>query len=69
MELSEQNHQIAEVFAKGSKVFNSRDRFLDWMNYPNKAFNNKTPMSLLDSKFGMDMVLDELGRIEHGVFS
>jgi len=39
------------------------------MNHPNKALNNKTPMSLLNSKFGTNMVLDELGRIEHGVFS
>ncbi|MGH7594744.1 MAG: type II RES/Xre toxin-antitoxin system antitoxin [bacterium] len=67
--VSEQILQIAEVAAKGSKVFASRDRFLAWMNHPNKALNNKTPMSLLNSKFGTDMVLDELGRIEHGVFS
>jgi len=69
MKLSEQNQQIAEVIAKGSKVFGGRDRFLAWMNHPNKALNNKTPMSLLNSKFGTNMVLDELGRIEHGVFS
>lgn len=69
IELSKQILQIAEVAAKGSKVFEGRDRFLAWMNHPNKALNNKTPMSLLNSKFGTDMVLDELGRIEHGVFS
>jgi putative toxin-antitoxin system antitoxin component (TIGR02293 family) len=67
--VSEQILQIAEVAAKGSKVFESRDRFLAWMNHPNKALSGKTPMSLLNSKFGTDMVLDELGRIEHGVFS
>jgi putative toxin-antitoxin system antitoxin component (TIGR02293 family) len=39
------------------------------MNHPNKALDKKTPMSLLNSKFGVDMVLDEIGRIEHGVFS
>lgn len=69
MELSEQNQQIAEVIAKGSRVFEGRDKFLAWMNHPNQALNNQTPMSLLDSKFGRGMVLDELGRIEHGVFS
>jgi len=67
--VSEQILQIAEVAAKGAKVFEGRDGFLTWMNHPNKALNNKTPMSLLNSKFGKDMVLDELGRIEHGVFS
>jgi len=69
MELSEQILQITEVVAKGSKVFEGRDKFLAWMNHPNKALNNKTPMSLLNSKSGTDAVLDELGRIEHGVFS
>lgn len=39
------------------------------MNQSNMALDKKTPMSLLNSKFGVDMVLDELGRIEHGVFS
>jgi putative toxin-antitoxin system antitoxin component (TIGR02293 family) len=69
MELSEQNQQIVEVIAKGSKVFEGRDKFLAWMNHPNKALNNKTPMSLLNSKSGTDIILDELGRIEHGMFS
>ena len=67
--VSEQILQIAEVAAKGSEVFEGRDKFLTWMNHPNKALDKKTPMSLLNSKFGVDMVLDELGRIEHGVFS
>ncbi len=67
--VSEQILQIAEVAAKGSEVFDSKDKFLSWMNLPNKALDNKTPMSLLKSKFGTELVLDELGRIEHGVFS
>lgn len=67
--ISEQILQIAEVAAKGSEVFEGRDKFLTWMNHPNMALAKKTPTSLLNSKFGVDMVLDELGRIEHGVFS
>ena len=67
--VSEQILQIAEVAAKGSKVFGNKDKLLLWMNHPNKALSGKTPMSLLSSKFGADVVLDELGRIEHGVLS
>jgi len=67
--VSEQILQIAEVAAKGSKVFGNKEKLLLWMNHPNKALSDKTPMSLLSSKFGVDVVLDELGRIEHGVFS
>jgi uncharacterized protein (DUF2384 family) len=39
------------------------------MQQPNVAFGNKTPLSLISSRFGTQMVLDELGRIEHGVLS
>ncbi|MDH3974276.1 MAG: DUF2384 domain-containing protein [Deltaproteobacteria bacterium] len=61
--------QIAEVSAKGTAVFQDKIKFLLWMNNPCTSFANKTPKSLLKSKFGIDMILDELGRIEHGIFS
>jgi len=67
--VSEQILQIAEVAAKATEVFEDMNKFLSWMNHPNKALANKTPTSLLSSRFGIKMVLDELGRMEHGVFS
>ena len=67
--VSEQILQIAEVAAMGAEVFEDRDKFLSWMDHPNRALADKTPLSLLNSRFGAEMVLDELGRIEHGVFS
>lgn len=67
--VSEQILHIAFVAARGTEVFGEKARFLSWMNHPNKALANKTPMSLLRSRFGVEMVLDELGRIEYGVFS
>lgn len=67
--VSEQILQLAEIAARGSEVFGDRSRFLDWMKTPSRALADKTPLSLLQSKFGAEMVLDELGRIEHGVLS
>lgn len=67
--VSEQILHIAKVAAKGSEVFQDRDKFLKWLNFPNKALANQTPISLLNSTFGADMVLEELGRIEHGLFA
>lgn len=67
--VSEQILQIAEVAAKGAEVFGEKDKFLSWMNHPNTGLGNEAPMSLLSSRFGSNMVMDELGRIEHGVFS
>ena len=67
--VSEQILQIAEVAAKGIEVFEDKDDFLSWMNQRNTALGNRKPLTLLSSRFGTEMVLDELGRIEHGVFS
>lgn len=67
--VSEQALQIAQVAARGSEVFGGRDKFLSWMKSPSPALGNRTPASLLRSRFGTEVVLDELGRIEHGVIS
>jgi putative toxin-antitoxin system antitoxin component (TIGR02293 family) len=66
--ISEQVIQIAEVVARGTEVFGNKDKFLTWINLPNAALSNKTPYSLLKSRFGTEIVIDELGRIEHGVY-
>jgi putative toxin-antitoxin system antitoxin component (TIGR02293 family) len=67
--LSEQVIQIAEVYSRGTEVFDSADDFKAWVNTENRALGNKTPIELLSSRYGAQMVLDELGKIEHGVFS
>ncbi len=67
--VSEQILQIAEVTAKGIEVFEDKDKFRAWLNHPNRALADKTPMSLINSRFGAEMVMNELGRIEHGVIS
>ena len=66
---SEQILHIAEVAARGVEVFGERDRFLAWLNQPGTALGGETPLGLLRTRFGTEMVLQELGRIEHGVFS
>lgn len=67
--ISEQILQIAEVAAKGVRVFEDKNNFLAWMKQDNVALGGKSPESLLSTRFGAQMVLDELGRIEHGVVS
>jgi putative toxin-antitoxin system antitoxin component (TIGR02293 family) len=66
---SEQILEIAEVAVRGAEVFGERGKFLSWMRSPCPALGNRTPASLLRSRFGTEVVLDELGRIEHGVIS
>ena len=67
--VSEQVLQIASVAARGVAVFEDRDHFLYWLKQPCVALGNKVPLELLNLRFGADIVLDELGRMEHGVFA
>ena len=67
--VSEQVLHIAEVIAKGTEVFKDKDKLIIWLNTPHKVFYGKTPFTMLSSHFGMDLVLEELGRIEFGVYS
>ncbi|MDA0748464.1 MAG: DUF2384 domain-containing protein [bacterium] len=67
--MSEQILQLAKVAARGVEVFEDKARFLAWLNQPSIALANETPIGLLQSRFGAQMVLDELGRMEHGVFA
>ncbi|WP_074672382.1 MbcA/ParS/Xre antitoxin family protein [Maribacter dokdonensis] len=57
------------LFNYGEKVFGDKSNFQKWLNSENKALENKTPKSLLETKEGIQRVNDELGRIEHGIFS
>ena len=67
--VSEHILQIAEVAARGTEVFGDRELFLSWLNHQSPALAHCTPHSLLASRFGAELVLDELGRMEHGVVS
>jgi len=66
---SEQILQIAEVFSRGNDVFESSENFQNWMNSENMSLGGKKPIDLLPSRYGAQMILDVIGRIEHGVFS
>lgn len=67
--VSEQVLHLAELLAKGTEVFQDKNKLIIWLNTPHKVFSGKTPFSMLGSHFGMELVLEELGRIEFGVYS
>lgn len=67
--VSEHILQIAEVVTRGTEVFGDKKLFLKWLKSTNKSLAFKTPISLLDSSYGYTLIMDELGRIEHGVYA
>lgn len=68
-EYAEKAIELARLYSRGQEVFGSMDKFQRWMKTPGHVFRNETPISLLDTSVGFDMVLKELGRIEHGIFA
>ncbi|MCJ0742484.1 type II RES/Xre toxin-antitoxin system antitoxin [Pedobacter montanisoli] len=61
--------ELARLYERGAEVLGSSTAFTDWVKTPNYAINGEIPFNLLDTSIGFDIILDLLGRIEHGVFS
>ena len=68
-DVSEKLLQVAQVFAKGTEVFDSLSSFKEWLETPNISLDGALPSKLISSRYGAEMVLDCLGRIQYGVFS
>ncbi len=68
-EQSERVIELARLFTRGSEVFGSLNSFKDWMNSTVIALGNIKPKELLDTSLGIEILQEELGRIEHGIFA
>ena len=60
---------IELLYKKGIDVFGIEENFYTWMDTKSIALGGVKPKDLLDTSFGITMVYDELGRIEHGIFA
>ena len=65
-DISEKILLIQNLYIKGSNVLGNLEAFKSWMCTANVAFNGATPKSFLDTFSGIELLLNELGRIEHG---
>lgn len=68
-EMSERILEIAQLYERGSEVFGSLDSFKHYINSENLALGNQTPKSFLDTSVGIQFLLQELGKIEHGILA
>jgi len=68
-EHAEKAIELARLYQRGTDVFGTMENFNDWMKTPNYTLNGETPLSLLDTSIGFELILQTLGRIEYGVFS
>lgn len=63
---SEKVLKIMSLFQTGESVFGSADSFRRWMDKPAYGLGNQVPFELLHTSGGIDLVMDEVIRIEYG---
>ena len=68
-EQSERVVEISRLYSRGEDVFGHLDNFKEWMGSTVMALGNIKPKTLLDTSLGIDILQNELGRIEHGIFA
>lgn len=68
-EESERVVRLARVLAEATEVLGSREKARRWLQKPSRALNGEAPLHLLDTDIGASAVLQELGRIDYGVFA
>jgi len=66
---SERMVEMARLYGRGEEVLGSMDKFREWMDTSLLPFGNKKPKAFLDTSLGIAMIMNELGRIEHGIFA
>lgn len=62
-------YRVDRVFNRTIEVLEDASAASIWIKQPNRALGGEAPLSLLDTEVGYELVLDTLGRIEHGVVS
>ncbi|PQJ11782.1 hypothetical protein CJD36_008280 [Flavipsychrobacter stenotrophus] len=68
-EQSERMIELARLYSRGEEVFGSIEAFRQWMDAVLLPLGNKKPKAFLDTSLGINMLLDEIGRIENGIFA
>jgi putative toxin-antitoxin system antitoxin component (TIGR02293 family) len=66
---SERILELVLLFRKGAKIFGTLENYFTWLNTKNISLGSKLPKSMLGSSVGIQLLKDELSRIEHGVLA
>lgn len=66
---SEKIIQIIFLFKKGMVLFGTKEKFDIWLNSSLVALGGIKPKEVLDSAFGIEWIMDEMGRMEHGILA
>ena len=60
--------EISEVVELGEDVFGDKAALKGWLFAPSYALGGERPVDLMTDSYGKQLVMDTLGRIDHGIF-
>jgi len=63
---SEKLLKLFALYRKGAEVFGSIDDFSHWISRPAYGLGNQVPIDIIDTMTGIDLINEELVRIEYG---
>ena len=58
--------KLYTLYQKGEKIFGTPDEFRKWIEEPAYGLGYKVPITMLQTSAGIDLIMDELIRIEYG---
>ncbi len=61
--------KLYALYDKGIEIFGSKEAFNKWLQKPAFGLYNQVPDSLLSTSTGINLLMDELTRIEYGEFA
>lgn len=61
--------KLLALYKKGNEIFGSTMSFNNWLNKPAYGIGSRVPFVLLSTTTGIDLIFDELIRIEFGAFA
>ena len=64
--INEQILKLEELYKKGIELFDDSDRFNQWMKSESYGLGNEKPIEMINSITGIDLIYEELIRIEFG---
>ena len=66
---AERAMQIANVAAEGKKTFGKIEMFYNWLKQKPVMLEGEISLASLTTSYGIQMVLTELGRLQHGILA
>ena len=61
--------ELSSLYQYGAEVFGNEEKFIVWLESKNIALGGKKPKEMLDTNLNINLLKDELVRIEYGIFA